>query len=109
MESYLYAGRAKHARELLLADWKVIRYSLLFRKSHSLRVALFYARGRTALAEWLRNSNSRQLRIEVEQFLRRVGERYGSARVEAADAFMKSENILRPERMTAMILPGHWI
>ena len=30
----------------------------------------------------------------------------GSARVQAADAFMRSENILRPDRMTSMILPG---
>jgi eukaryotic-like serine/threonine-protein kinase len=30
----------------------------------------------------------------------------GSARVQAADAFMRSENIVRPDRMTFMILPG---
>jgi hypothetical protein len=33
----------------------------------------------------------------------------GSGRIQAADAFMKSENILRPDRMTAMILPGDWL
>jgi hypothetical protein len=165
MESHLYAGRTEQARALILADSRAIRHSLLFRKSHALRVALFYARGRTALAEWLRHPDARELRSEVEQFaakltrlrspwgkafgillqagvmagssrradalmllergeeilrqqdlrllaaavLRRRGELEGDAgipRIEAADAFMRSEKILRPDRMTAMILPG---
>jgi hypothetical protein len=44
--------------------------------------------------------------------LRRRGElqgEVGAERIEEADAYMKSENILRPDRMTAMILPGDWI
>jgi hypothetical protein len=42
---------------------------------------------------------------------RRRGELEGKAgisRIEAADKFMRSESILRPDRMTAMFLPGEW-
>jgi len=48
-------------------------------------------------------------RVLAAALLRRRGElegQTGSARVQAADAFMKSENIVRPDRMTYMILPG---
>ena len=43
--------------------------------------------------------------------LRRRGELEGEGgmnRIETADAFMKGEHIHRPDRMTAMILPGRW-
>ena len=129
---------------------------------------MYYARGRTALAAWLEGTDSRELRVEIEEFarrlaklrspwgdalsnvlragvmagfgrrpdallllqraeeflrkqdlrllaaavLRRRGElegETGADRVAAADAFMRSENILRPDRMTAMILPGNWL
>jgi hypothetical protein len=145
-----------------------MRRSLLFRKSHILRATLFYARGRTALAEWLRRPEASDLRAEAQKYaarlaklrspwgealglmlragliaglkrpghsallleraelilrehgfrlfaaaaLRRRGELEGPAgihRIEAADAFMRSENIVRPDRMTAMILPGSWV
>jgi len=52
------------------------------------------------------------LRLLAAATLRRRGELEGAAgihRVEAADTFMRSENILRPDRMTAMILPGDWV
>jgi hypothetical protein len=167
VECRLYSGRTEEARQILLADWQAIRRSLLFRKAHTQRVILFYARGRTALAEWLRRRDARELRAETEQYsqrlaklrspwgialsillragilsgnerrdeaallltraeeilrqqdlrlltaavLRRRGELEGKAgadRIEAADMFMRSEGILRPDRMTAMILPGDW-
>jgi hypothetical protein len=168
MECNLYAGRTQEARALLLADSTAMRRSLLFRKSHILRATLFYARGRTALAEWLRRPEASDLRAEAQKYaarlaklrspwgealglmlragliaglkrpghsallleraelilrehgfrlfaaaaLRRRGELEGPAgihRIEAADAFMRSENIVRPDRMTAMILPGSWV
>jgi hypothetical protein len=49
------------------------------------------------------------LRLLAAAVSRRRGELEGEAgfaRVKAADAFMRSENILRPDRMTFMILPG---
>jgi hypothetical protein len=51
------------------------------------------------------------LRLLAAAVARRRGELEGDAgtgRIEAADAFMKSENILRPDRMTALFLPGPW-
>ena len=51
------------------------------------------------------------LRLLAAAVLRRRGELdsvNGAHRIEAADAFMRSENILRPDRMAAMILPGQW-
>ncbi len=48
-------------------------------------------------------------RLLAEAVSRRRGEldgEAGSARVKAADAFMRSENIVRPHRMTSMILPS---
>jgi tetratricopeptide (TPR) repeat protein len=168
IESHLYAGRTKEARELLLADWTSIRRSLIFRKNQTWRVILSYVRGRTALAEWLRSPEINKLRVEAEEYasklcklgspwgdalalllragikaggdqvseaillleraeeilrqqdlwllaaaaLRRRGELLGPAgkeRIDAADAFMRSESILRPDLMTAMILPGKWL
>ncbi len=52
------------------------------------------------------------LRLLAAAASRRRGElegKAGAGRVEAADAFMKSENILRPDRLTAMMLPGDWL
>jgi hypothetical protein len=49
------------------------------------------------------------LRLLAAAASRRRGELEGEAgahRVDAADAFMRSEGILRPDRMTAMILPS---
>jgi hypothetical protein len=168
MECHLYAGRTEQARASLLADAPDIRHSLLFRKGHIVRATLFYARGRTALAEWLRDPAAHNLQAETEKFadkliglqspwgkalslllragivagmkrrsdalrllenaeellrqqdlqlfaaavLRRRGELEGEpgiAKIEAADAFMRSENIVRPDKMTAMILPGNWL
>lgn len=50
------------------------------------------------------------LRLLAAAVSRRRGEleKSGSARIAAADEFMRSENIVRPDRMTAMILPGQW-
>jgi hypothetical protein len=68
----------------------------------------------------VRNSSCGQSRPSLFAFfengrvaanLRRRGELEGPAgihRIEAADAFMRSENIFRPDRMTAMIFPGVW-
>jgi hypothetical protein len=168
MECHLYSGRAEQARRVILADWNAVRRSLIFRKSQIYRVILYFARGRTALATWLANPAARELRVETEQFARRLGklnspwgdalrnvlragvmaglgrssgallllesaeeilrqqelcllaaavsrrrgELEGDAgldRVASADAFMRAENILRPDRMTAMILPGDWL
>jgi hypothetical protein len=42
---------------------------------------------------------------------RRRGElegKAGTGRIEAADKLMRSESILRPDRMAAMFLPGDW-
>jgi tetratricopeptide (TPR) repeat protein len=168
IDADLYAGRTAEARRRILSAWPAIRRSLYTRKCQILRTTLFFARGRTALAEWLRDPSARELRVETEQFaarlgklhspwgdalskllragimaglkrpaeailllaqaeeilrqqdlrllaaatLRRRGELEGPAgiqRIEAADAFMRSETILRPDRMTAMILPGAWL
>jgi eukaryotic-like serine/threonine-protein kinase len=52
------------------------------------------------------------LRLLAAAVLRRRGELEGHAgveRVKTADAFMSSENILRPDRITAMFLPGNWL
>jgi hypothetical protein len=51
------------------------------------------------------------LRLLAAAALRRRGElqgRAGSNLVEAADAFMRSETVIRPDRMTGMFLPGDW-
>ncbi len=168
VECRLYAGRTKEARQFLVSEWPAMRRSLFARKSQVHKTLLYYLRGRTSLAEWLRDPSARQLRVETEQYanrlaklhspwgealcrllragvlaglkrpadavllleqaeailrqedlrllaaatLRRRGELEGSAgihRIEAADAFMRSETILRPDRMTAMILPGVWV
>ncbi len=167
MECHLYAGRTEEARRLLLEDWPAIRKSLFTRKSQMQRTTLYYARGRTALAEWLRQPDKSLLRQETEEYAKRltevrapwgsafsrmlraglaaglqqktealrllaeaeeilgeqnlrllaacVGRRRGelegtdgAARVEAADGFMKSEGVARPDRMTGMYLPGQW-
>ena len=168
VECRLYAGQSTEARQVLLADWPAMQASLLARKSQVHKTLLAYARGRTALAEWLRQPGSHELRKEIEQCaarlasqrspwgdafcallraglmagcngkaeaitlleqaerilrqqdlllfaaaaLRRRGELAGEAGTQLiarADAFMKAENIVRPDRMTAMILPGEWI
>ena len=166
MECHLYAGRTQQARDLLLDDWPAIRRSLFTRKSQMQRTVLYYARGRTALAEWLRQPNDIQLRQEIAEYAmrlvklrspwgdalsrilragfsaglerrseaigllaeaedilreqnlqlltasvaRRRGELEGdSARIESADTFMRSEGVLRPDRMAAMYLPGKWL
>jgi hypothetical protein len=52
------------------------------------------------------------LRLLAAAVLRRRGELQGAAGVdlvESADGFMKSERIKRPDRMTAMIMPGAWL
>lgn len=52
------------------------------------------------------------LQLVAAAALRRRGELLGDAGsefIEAADAFMTSEGILRPDRMTAMYLPGNWL
>jgi hypothetical protein len=49
------------------------------------------------------------LRLLAAAVMRRRGELEGDAgteRIQAADAIMRSENIVRPDRMTFMILPG---
>jgi hypothetical protein len=168
VECRLYAGRTQEARQLLLSEWPALRKSLFARKSQVHKTMLYYVRGRTSLAEWLRDLSARELRAETEKYaarlakqrspwgdalsnllragvmaglkrpadavrllaraeeilreqdlrllaaaaLRRRGELEGAAGtqlIEAADAFMRSENILRPDRMTAMILPGAWL
>jgi hypothetical protein len=51
-------------------------------------------------------------RLLAEAISRRRGELEGDAGadlVASADAFMRSENILRPDRMTAMMFPGNWV
>ncbi len=65
MECHLYAGRTEEARQLMLNEWPAIRRSLFTRKSQMQRTNLYYARGRTALGEWLRLPDSRPLRQEV--------------------------------------------
>lgn len=75
VECLLYEGHTREARELLLSDWKAIKKSLFTRKSQIHRTILFYLRGRTSLAEWLRNAGNDTLRLDVEKFagrLRRV-------------------------------------
>ena len=166
MECHLYAGRTQQARDLLLDDWPAIRRSLFTRKSQMQRTVLYYGRGRTALAEWLRQPNDIQLRQEIAEYAmrlvklrspwgdalsrilragfsaglerrseaigllaeaenilreqnlqlltacvaRRRGELEGdSARIETADTFMRSEGVVRPDRMAAMYLPGKWL
>ena len=168
MECHLYAGRTEQARQSLLDKWMAIRRSLFVRKSQMQRTTLYYARGRTALAEWLRLPAREDLRREIDEYAtrlakldspwgdalsrvlqagivaglqkradstrllgeaeeilrdqslrvlasavaRRRGELEGEAgigRVEAADEFMRSEGIVRPDRMTGMYLPGKWI
>jgi hypothetical protein len=168
MECHLYAGRTQEARQLLLDDWPAIRRSLFTRKSQMQRTTLYYARGRTALAEWLRNKQDRQLRGEIGEYAKRLAKVHspwgdalsrvlragalagrerradavtllaeaeqilreqnlkllaatvarrrgelegagGAARIETADAFMRSEGVVRPDRMTAMYLPGQWV
>jgi hypothetical protein len=168
MECHLYAGRSEQARQHILGDWPAIRKSLFTRKSQMQRTHLFYARGRTALAEWLRLPTNKDLCAETEQYAaklvklhspwgdglsrilraglcagsqqlpqalslleqsedilrkqdlrllaacvaRRRGELSGpngTAQIERADAFMHSEGIVRPDRMTAMFLPGQWL
>ncbi|MGA8026231.1 MAG: protein kinase [Bryobacteraceae bacterium] len=167
VECHLYAGRPDLARRLVLSEWQAIEGSLIFRKAQAIRITLFYMRGRTALAVWLKERTDRRLRREVEHYAskllnigspwgqsmgrmlragllvgrsrvaealllleqaedslreqdlqllaaavsRRRGElekNAGSAKITADDEFMRSENILRPDRMTAMILPGDW-
>jgi hypothetical protein len=52
------------------------------------------------------------LRLLAAAVARRRGELEGSAgtaRIAGADSFMRSENIVRPDRMTAMFLPGKWL
>jgi hypothetical protein len=54
---------------------------------------------------------SQGLNLLAAAVLRRQGELLndtGTEQIEAADAFMRSENIVRPDRITAMILPGDW-
>jgi hypothetical protein len=169
MECHLYAGRTEQARQLLLGDWPAIRRPLFTRKSQMQRTTLYYARGRTALAEWLRVPNSKHLREEIAEYAARLaklrspwgealsrvlragvlaglqrrpeaiillaqteevlreqnlrllaatvarwrgeleGPAAGAARIEAADTFMRSEGVFRPDRMTAMYLPGKWL
>jgi serine/threonine protein kinase/tetratricopeptide (TPR) repeat protein len=168
MECHLYAGRTEEARRHILADWRAIRRSLFTRKSQLQRTTLYYARGRTALAEWLRNRSENALRKEIEEYATRLEnvhspwgdalsrilragvaaglkrrretlalleqaeqilrkqdlrllaaavarrrgeleESAGALRIEAADAFMHSEGIVRPDRITAMFLPGNWV
>ncbi len=167
-ECHLYAGRTERARQSLLEKWTAIRRSLFVRKSQMHRTTLYYARGRTALAEWLRFPDRRELRREIEEFAarlaklqspwgdalsrvlragalaglqrraeslkllgeaevileeqnlrllaasvaRRRGElegEAGAARVEAADEFMRSEGVMRPDRIASMYLPGKWL
>jgi hypothetical protein len=51
------------------------------------------------------------LRLLAAAVSRRRGELQGGigfSHIQAADTFMRSENILRPDRMAAMILPGEW-
>ena len=168
MECHLYAGRTEQAREFLLADWAAIRKSLFARKSQLQRTTLYYARGRTALAEWLRRPERKDLHDEIMDYAHRLAEVYfpwggalsrilragrlaglrrreeclllmseaeeilkkqdlrllaaavarrrgeleggaiGATRIQAADTFMRSENIVRPDKMTAMFLPGQW-
>jgi hypothetical protein len=168
MECHLYADRTEQARQFLLADWPAIRKSLFTRKSQLQRTILFYARGRTALAEWLRQRDRKDLQDETVEYATRLAKVYfpwggalnrilraglhagrqqraecltllaeaeetlkkldlrllcasvarrrgeleggvaGTQRMEAADAFIRSENIVRPDRITAMFLPGQW-
>ncbi len=52
------------------------------------------------------------LQLIAAAALRRRGELLGdtgSELIKAADAFMGSESVLRPDRMTAMYLPGNWL
>jgi hypothetical protein len=164
VECLLYEGRTAEARELLLSDWAAIKRSLFTRKSQIHRTILFYLRGRTSLAEWLRRPHDDTLRRDIEKFavrlrkvdspwsiaysmllragvsvvldrpadaldllsqaegilrgqdlrlfaaavLRRRGQlegHEGLERIEAAESFMTSENIRRPDRMAFMLLP----
>ena len=82
MECHLYAGRTEEARRLLLEDWPAIRKSLFTRKSQMQRTTLYYARGRTALAEWLRQPDKSVLRQEINEYAKRlsgVGSPWGDA------------------------------
>jgi hypothetical protein len=168
VECLLYAGRNDDARALLLSDWEGIRRSLYTRKSQIHRTILYFLRGRTALAGWLKNPSADDLRDEIHQFSKRLSKlgcpwadafemllragvmvgskretdavslladaedillnqdlrllasavsrrrgelegETGAGRIDDADAFMRTENIRRPDRMTAMILPGAWV
>jgi hypothetical protein len=80
----------------------------------ALRSSVEFGRGRLHEAIFLLDRAEAMLRKQDFRLLaaavsRRRGElegQSGSARIEAADAFMRSENILRPDRMKSMILPG---
>ena len=168
MECHLYAGRWAEARQLILEKWPAIRKSLFTRKSQMQRATLYYARGRTALTEWLGKKDSRVLRRETEHYAKKLkdtgspwglamgkillagilagqrkkaesarlleqaeeilrqqslrlmaatvakrrgeleGGSAGTARIDAANQFMQSEGIAKPERMVALYLPGQW-
>jgi hypothetical protein len=54
---------------------------------------------------------AQELRLVAAAVQRRRGELEGDCgedQIRAADAFMRSENIVRPECITAIFLPGNW-
>jgi hypothetical protein len=81
---------------------------------HTLRSSVEAGRGQVREAILLLDRaeatfRQQDFRLLAAAISRRRGELEGEAgvgRVQAADAFMRSENIVRPDRMTFMILPG---
>jgi hypothetical protein len=65
-ECDLYAGRVEEARSRVLTEWPGLMRSLRFRKGQTIRIMLFYMRGRTALAMWTQRRDDRMLLREVE-------------------------------------------
>jgi hypothetical protein len=77
VESYLYLGQYKTAHSRLLEDWEPMRRSFIL-QWQTLRVMVFFLRGRVALACWLDDPRDMELRAEIEDAAQRL-ERIGSA------------------------------
>lgn len=83
--------------------------------SHALNAGICSGRGQIPQAIILLEQaetilRQQELRLFAAAMQRRRGEleENGAEIVQAADNFMRSEMIIRPDRMTEMILPGEW-
>jgi eukaryotic-like serine/threonine-protein kinase len=72
VESYLYLGESAKARERLLADWQTMMRSFILRWQ-TLRVMVWFLRGRVALACWLDRPDEQSMRQEVLDCAKRLG------------------------------------